>query len=67
MAWLTVEAVVIVWNFLRTGVFMLIAETPKPFGEELARRMPKATLDAEPGRRQNADTDNRTEGKAGKG
>ena len=67
MAWLTVEVAVIVWNFLRTGVFMLIAETPKPFGEELARRRPKAVLDAEPGRRQNADTDKPTEGKAEKG
>ena len=67
MAWLTVEAGVIGWNFLRTGVFMLIAETPKPFGEELARRRPKAALDAEPERRQSADTDKPTEGKAGKG
>lgn len=63
----TVEAAVIVWNFLRTGVFMLIAKTPKPFGEELARRMPKAALDAEPERRQNADTDKPNEGKAKKG
>ena len=46
---------------------MLIAKTPKPFGEELARRMPKAALDAELERRQNADTDKPTEGKAEKG
>lgn len=67
MAWLTVEVAVIVWNFLRTGVFMLIAKTPKPFWEELARRMPKAVLDAELERRQNADTDKPNEGKAKKG
>ncbi len=63
MAWLTVEVAVIAKNFLITGVLMLIAKTPRPFWEELARRMPKAVFDAEVERRKNSDASKPDKGK----
>ena len=45
MAWLTLEVAVIVWNFLKMGVTMLIAKTTKPFLEQLAERVPLERLE----------------------
>ncbi len=57
MIWLTVEVAVILWNYLKMGVSMLIAKTGKPFWVELARRMPTSLLTAELERRKNNDAD----------
>lgn len=63
MIWLTVEVAVILWNYLKMGVSMLIAKTGKPFWVELARRMPTSLLTAELERRKNNDADKHTNGK----
>ena len=67
MAWLSVEVAVILWDYLKTGVLMLIAKTGRPFWAELARRMPTSLLAAELERRKNADADKASNGKDGKG
>ena len=63
MAWLTVEVAVILWNYLKTGVSMLIAKTGRPFWAELARRMPTSLLAAELERRKSNDADKPPNGK----
>ena len=45
MAWLTVEVAVILWNYLKTGVFMLIAKTGKPIIDILVEHLPADKLD----------------------
>ena len=45
MAWLTVEVAVILWNYLKAGVLMLIAKTGKPFIDILVEHLPADKLD----------------------
>ena len=45
MAWLTIEIAVILWNYLKTGVSMLIAKTGKPFIDILVEHLPADKLD----------------------
>ena len=63
MAWLTIEIAVILWNYLKTGVSMLIAKTGRPFWAELARRMPTPLLAAELERRKSNAADKPSHGK----
>ena len=55
MIWLTVEVAVVFWGMLNTGATMLIAKTPKPFWEELLRRLPLDVLKAEVERREKSE------------
>ena len=57
MIWLSVEVAVVIWGMLNTGVTMLIAKTPKPFWEELLRRLPLEVLKAEVERREKSETE----------
>ena len=57
MIWLSVEVAVVFWGMLNTGVTMLIAKTPKPFWEELLRRLPLEVLKAEVERREKSETE----------
>ena len=45
MAWLTIEVAVILWDYLKTGVLMLIAKTGKPFIDILVDHLPSDKLD----------------------
>ena len=56
MIWLSVEVAVVIWSMLNTGATMLIAKTPKPFWEELLRRLPLEVLKAEIERREKSET-----------
>ena len=57
MIWLSVEVAVVFWGMLNTGATMLIAKTPKPFWEELLRRLPLDVLKAEVERREKSEAE----------
>ena len=46
MAWLTVEVVIIVWNYIITGAIMLIAKSRKPTAEIMAESLSIEALEA---------------------
>ena len=55
MIWLTIEVAVIAWSTTKTGVFMLIAKTPKSWSALLLERLPTDRLKAELERREKAE------------
>ena len=67
MIWLSIEVAVVIWGTLRMGVTMLIAKTPRPFWDELLRRLPREALKAELERREKADADKASEANGHKG
>lgn len=46
MIWLSVEVVVIIWEFVKMGVSMLIAKTTPSLIEQIAERLPQERLEA---------------------